>query len=54
MIKVEIMETLTKIVEIDAANDDEAINIVKKMYRNSEIIMDADDYWETEFAVIED
>lgn len=48
---VEINETLTKVVEIEANNAEEALNIVEKQYKNSEIILVADDYVNTEMIV---
>lgn len=48
---VEIKETLTKVVEIEANNAEEALNIVEKQYKNSEIILVADDYVNTEMIV---
>ena len=48
---VEIKETLTKIVEIEANNAEEALDVVEKQYKNSEIILVADDYVKTEILV---
>ncbi len=42
--KIEIQEFLSKIVEIDAENINNAISKVKELYRNEEIILDSDDY----------
>lgn len=48
---VEIKETLTKVVEIEANNAEEALDVVEKQYKNSEIILVADDYVKTEILV---
>ena len=48
---VEINETLTKVVEIEANNAEEALDVVEKQYKNSEIILVADDYVKTEILV---
>ncbi|MDO5606977.1 MAG: DpnD/PcfM family protein [Capnocytophaga sp.] len=47
--KIEIQEFLSKIVEIEAKNIDEAISKVKEMYRNEEIVLDSGDYVTNEF-----
>ena len=39
-IKVEITETLQKIIEVEAASYDEALDIIIRKYKNSEIILD--------------
>lgn len=46
--KIEIQEFLSKIIEIEAENIDDAIIKVKEMYRKEEIILDCDDYVTTE------
>lgn len=48
---VEIKETLTKVVKIEANNAEEALDVVEKQYKNSEIILVADDYVKTEILV---
>lgn len=46
--KIEIIETLSKIVTIDASTVEEGINQVDQLYRNEEIILDTNDYLSTE------
>lgn len=46
--KIEVQEFLSKIVEIDAENINNAISKVKELYRNEEIVLDSDDYVTTE------
>ena len=45
------MEILKRIVEIDAADEADAIETVSKMYGNCGIILDASDYIETVISV---
>jgi len=51
--KVEITETLQKIVHIDAENENEAHKRVSDMYKCGEIVLDADNFVEKEINVIE-
>ena len=46
--KIEIQEFLSKIVEIEAENINEAISKVKSKYRKEEIVLDSNDYVTTE------
>lgn len=46
--KIEVQEFLSRIVEIEAKNMDEAITRVKEMYQKEEIVLDSDDYITTE------
>lgn len=49
--KVEVLETLKKVVEIEhpLGSDNEARQKVMDMYYDGEIVLSADDYYETEF-----
>ena len=49
---IEIIETLSKIVTIDASTVEEGINQVDQLYRNEEIILDINDYLSTEYVSI--
>ena len=49
--KVEIKETLSKIVEIEADNEEGAIKEIRKQYINENIVLNADDYTDTEFKI---
>lgn len=42
---------LSRVVEIMAENDEEAMKTVKAMYQNCDIVLDASDYTITEFSV---
>ena len=49
--KVEVLETLKKVVEVELpiGSDNVARQKVMDMYYNDEIVLSADDYYETEF-----
>lgn len=49
--KIEIQEFLSRIIEIPATSEEEALNIVKDMYSNEEIILTYDDNVTTEISV---
>jgi len=51
---VEITETLQRQVEVEAEDEFEAEDIVREMYRNEEIVLDAEDYIDTEFEVLDE
>ena len=51
-IKIEITETLQRIVEVEANDLVEALSIVMNKYKNEDIILDNKDYKETEFEII--
>ena len=52
-IKVEITETLQKTIEVDVDNLEDALSIVIRKYRDSEIILDDTSYIDTEFKVVD-
>jgi len=47
--KVIIFETLSKAIDIEAEDYSDAIKKVKEKYYNEEIVLSADDYYDTEF-----
>ncbi|MBR3452629.1 MAG: DpnD/PcfM family protein [Muribaculaceae bacterium] len=49
--RIEVTEVLSRVVEVMAENDEEAMQTVKAMYRNCDIVLDASDYTITEFSV---
>lgn len=49
--RIEIMETLSRTIEMEAENEGNAVEIVRQMYRNCELILDASDYIKTEISV---
>jgi len=52
--KIEVQETLSRIIEVEAQTEEEAYLIIKKMYSNEEIVLDSSDYIDTEIKEYED
>ena len=52
--KVVITETSSKIVEVQANNKNEALEIVEEMYANCEVVLDWNDLDETDYTIIEE
>ena len=48
---IEVLEVLSRIVEVEASDEDDAIKQVRQKYRKCEIVLDDSDYKETEFSV---
>jgi flagellar biosynthesis regulator FlbT len=48
---VEITETLQRIVKVSASDEREAVKLVRKQYRNEDIVLDSNDYIDTEFDI---
>lgn len=48
---VEIIETLSRMVETEAGSAEEAVEIVGRRYRDCDIVLDASDYTETIISV---
>ena len=49
--RVEITEILSRIVELEADNEEDAVDIVRRKYRSCDIILDSSDYVDTEISV---
>ena len=49
--RVEIKETLSRVIETEADSESSAVDIVRQRYRNCDIILDSSDYVETEIGV---
>ena len=45
--KIEITETLQKVIEVSASSLDEALEIIKNKYNNEDIVLDSNDYVDT-------
>lgn len=45
--KIEITETLQKVIEVSTSSLDEALEIIKNKYNNGEIVLDSNDYIDT-------
>ncbi|MBC7411343.1 MAG: DpnD/PcfM family protein [Bacteroidia bacterium] len=52
--KIEVKETLSRTIEIEANSMDEAYSKIREMYRDEEIVLDSEDYIETEFIEIKE
>ena len=48
---IEVLEVLSRIVEVEAKDEDDAIDRVRQMYRKCEIVLDDSDYKMTEISV---
>jgi hypothetical protein len=49
--RIVVTEVLSRIVDMEAENEDDAVEMVRQMYRNCELVLDASDYVETEISV---
>jgi hypothetical protein len=49
--RIEVKELLSRIVETEADNEEDAVEMVRQMYRNCDIVLDASDYIDTEISV---
>lgn len=49
---IEITETLQKIIEIEADNEEDALHKVMRMYKNEEVILDYDNFVDVSFKNI--
>ncbi|MEN6588862.1 MAG: DpnD/PcfM family protein [Proteiniphilum sp.] len=48
--EIEIKETLSTVIKVEAENQNDAIEKLKEMYRNEEIVLDAEDYKDTDIT----
>ncbi|WP_350655657.1 DpnD/PcfM family protein [Psychrobacter sp. S1-30-MNA-CIBAN-0213] len=49
--QIEIVETMSNIVEVVAENEQDALLRAQEMYRNEEVILDSEDYIDTKFNI---
>ena len=49
--QIEIVETLSSIVEVTAENEQEALLKAQDMYRNEEVVLYPDDFMDTKFNI---
>ncbi|MBR6195430.1 MAG: DpnD/PcfM family protein [Prevotella sp.] len=47
---IEVLEVLSRIVEVEASDEEDAIEKVRQMYRKCEIVLDDSDYKATEIS----
>lgn len=50
--KIEIKETLSRIVTVIAASEQDAVDVVEMQYTNQGIVLDAEDFQDVEFEVV--
>lgn len=50
--QIEIVETLSNIVEVNAENEQDALLKAQDMYRNEEVVLYADDCIDTKFNIL--
>ena len=48
---IEVLEVLSRIVDVKASDEEDAIEMVRQMYRKCEIVLDDSDYKVTEISV---
>lgn len=48
---VEVVETLIRIVTVEATSEEEAIEQVMHDYNNAELVLNSDDFFEVEFEI---
>jgi len=54
LVKIEIIETLSRIIEVESNTEEQAENTVREQWQNEEIVLDYSDHSETEFIIIKE
>lgn len=49
--QVEVVETLIRIVTVEATSEEDAIKFVRYDYNNAELVLDSDDFFDVEFEI---
>ena len=52
--KIQVIETLSKVIEVEANSEVEANVILSQKYHDEEIILDSSDHLSTEFKILKD
>ena len=52
--QVEINETLSRIIEVEAENENDAVSKIKDLYRKEEIVLDSNNYLDTKIEIYEE
>lgn len=52
--QVEVVETLVRIVTVEATSEEDAIKFVRYDYSNAELVLDSDDFFDVEFEIYKD
>jgi len=50
--EVEVVETLIRIVTVEAMTEEDAIKFVKYDYTNAELVLDSDDFFDVDFNLV--
>ena len=50
---VEIVETLSKRITVEATCPDEALDMVRQSHRNGDVVLSADDFVDVDFKVVD-
>ena len=50
--QVEVVETLVRIVTVEATSEEDAIKFVRYDYSNAELVLDSDDFFDVEFEIV--
>lgn len=50
--QIEVRETLIRIITVEATSEEQAIELVMHDYNNAELVLDADDFFDVEFELI--
>lgn len=49
--QVEVVETLIRIVTVEATSEEQALEFVRYDYNNAELVLDSDDFFDVEFEI---
>lgn len=49
---VEVCETLIRIVTVEATSEEEALELIRNDYNNAELVLDADDFFDVDFEIV--
>ena len=52
--QVEINENLSRIIEVEAENENDAVSKIKELYKQEKIVLDSNDYLDTEIKIFEE
>lgn len=53
--EIKLLETLSRVVKIDAKNEEDALDKIREMYFNEEIVLGAEDFdYDTTFTILND
>jgi hypothetical protein len=50
--QIEVCETLIRIVTVEATGEEEALELTRNDYNNAELVLDADDFFDVDFEIV--